>query len=76
MKKVSKLLLLVLFIFAGIDSVNAVTTQAIDYHGLYCGYQDNEGNFYSLVLNAFYKESQMTLETDDFYAEFCKYKNK
>lgn len=76
MKKVSKLLLLVLFIFAGIDSVNAVTTQAIDYHGLYCGYQDNEGNFYSLVLNAFYKESQMTLETDDFSAEFGKYTDK
>lgn len=78
MKKILKVLLLIVFTFSFIkvDKVNAITVQPIDYHGLYCGYQDNEGNFYTLVLNAFYKESQISLETDDFSSVLGMYTDK
>lgn len=76
MKKISKVLLLIIILFIGINNVDAIDIESLDYHGLYCGYQDSEGEFYSLVINAFYKESQISLETDDFSAELGKYTDK
>lgn len=76
MKSIKVCLLVLISLFMGFmcdSKVYAVEIEEIDYYGVYCSYQDVNNNYYDLVLHADYRESNMSLETDDFAAILGEY---